>query len=71
MILADVHSDFLVWSGLPLSPLTLPPFTGHDFELSTPQSLDVAAYQTSRLRVRTGSNKQFKRKIACLTAITQ
>ena len=49
-------------SGLPTCPTTLQPFTGHDFELSTPQSLDVAFYRRSQLRVRTGSNKEFKKR---------
>ena len=44
-------------SELAQCPFRLEPFTSRDFDLSTPQSLDLAL-QPGRLRVKTGSNKE-------------
>jgi hypothetical protein len=50
-------------SKLPTSPFVLQAFMSHNFTLSSSQSLDLAFDKCGRLRVKTGSGAEYKKKI--------
>ena len=50
-------------STLPAEPFVLQPFTSHDFSLSSSQSIDLLFDKNGRLRVKTGSGREYEKKI--------